>query len=265
MLFGAPFFWAAGSEIFDKDLNLVFDSDATPRRSNSTRACTSTPRKPATGFAWGDMINAFLAGQSAMTIYLGRVLGRVYTGAPQLVGKVQAIAYPKNKIQVTADDPNYYVINAKTAYPEQVQALAGVYPDHPLPVSTSCAASRATCRLPPRTRRSGGTRPRRDARSWTRTPIVKKVMGDAMAYAYNPYPELRRHPRSLEAGQGSLRAHRLAESPRPSPPKGRSKTYALGDPERGRRRRCRSAMPSRPSLQPTQAAVDVLKKEIGWV
>lgn len=120
-LFGSPFLYGFGGEVFDENLNVVFNSPETVAAVEWYANMAQYTSEAAFGYAWGDMIDTFLTEQSAMTFYLGRVLGRVYANAPQLVGKVGVFAYPTDNIKATVSDPSYYAINANTPYPEQAQ------------------------------------------------------------------------------------------------------------------------------------------------
>jgi ABC-type glycerol-3-phosphate transport system substrate-binding protein len=110
--------WSAGGDYFDKDLNISFESDATVEFLEWYAGMFQYTSPSATGWVWGDLINTFLTGQSAMTIYLGRVLSRTYLNAPDLVDKIGVFGFPGRAIRATQDDPNYLVINANTPHPE---------------------------------------------------------------------------------------------------------------------------------------------------
>ncbi len=260
-LFGAPFFWAAGSELFDKDLNLIFDSDASVEALEYYTSLFPYTSEASTGFAWGEMITGFLAGQSAMTIYLGRVLGRVYTGAPQLVGKVQCMAYPKGKIQVTADDPNYYVINAKTAYPAECKRWLKYTLTSPLQYDFLCSIP---SHLPPATKdqEKWWNQDKTGCKELDENPIVKKVMGDAVAYAYNPILNSGGVHEALKQGKD-----RYVPTGSPNPltvaTDGTVMTYASAIQNVIVKKMApRDAIKA--VMAPTAEAVANLKKEIGW-
>ena len=113
-MWSMPFFWNCGAEVFDKDLKVVLDSpEAVKGLTYYTNLAQYTP-EAAINYNWGEMINTFLSGQTAISMYLGRMLPRTYANAPQLVGKVKAFMYPKEKLQVCHDDPNIYVISSKS-------------------------------------------------------------------------------------------------------------------------------------------------------
>ncbi len=180
-----PFHWTFGGERFDKDLNVVFDSDATAEFLDWYAKMFQYTSEASTGYSWGEMISPFLAGQAAMTLYLGRVLGRIYTGAPQLLGKVGVFMYPKKKLLITEDDPNYYVINVKTPYPEQCKRwLKYTLTGQP---SFDFLCSIPT-HLPPATKEQEKwwNQAKTGCKELDENPDIKKAFGDAVAYAYNP-------------------------------------------------------------------------------
>jgi multiple sugar transport system substrate-binding protein len=120
-LFGSPFLYGFGGEIFDEDLNVVFDSPETVAAVEWYTGLASYASDAAVGYAWGDMIDTFLTEQTAMTFYMGRPLGRAYLNAPQLVGNIGVFPYPTDNIKATFSDPSYYAINAATEHPEESQ------------------------------------------------------------------------------------------------------------------------------------------------
>jgi ABC-type glycerol-3-phosphate transport system substrate-binding protein len=134
---------------------------------------------------WGDLLNTFLTGQTAMTIYLGRVLSRVYMNAPDLVGKVGAFPYPKRVLQVTEDDPNYLVINANTQYPDAAKAWVKY-------LVTGDVANNFLCTVPghlPAATRDQETWWNQDVTGCTildENPEIKQVVGEAVNHAYFP-------------------------------------------------------------------------------
>ncbi len=181
----SPFWWALGGDYFDKDLNITFEDDTTVEFLDWYASMYPYTSPSATGWAWGDLINTFLSGQTAMTIYLGRVLSRVYMNAPDLIGKVGVFPYPKRVLQVTEDDPNYLVINASTPHPDAAKEWVKF-------LVTGDAANDFLCtvpgHLPPATR---------DQQTWwdqdvtgcamlDENPEIKRLIGEAVEYAYFP-------------------------------------------------------------------------------
>ena len=120
-LFGSPFLYGFGGEIFDEDLNVVFDSPETVAAVEWYTSMAPYASEAAVGYAWGDMIDTVLTEQTAMTFYMGRPLGRAYQNAPQLVGNIGVFPYPTDNIKATYSDPSYYAINAASEHPEEAQ------------------------------------------------------------------------------------------------------------------------------------------------
>lgn len=180
-----PFWWSMGGDYFDKDLNIAFESDATADFLDWTGSMLQYTSEAATGWSWGDLINTFLTGQSAMTIYLGRVLSRVYQNAPDLVGKVGVMNFPKDKLQITQDDPNYLVINAQTPYPEQAKEWVKF-------LVTGDAANEFLCtvpgHLPPATKaqQEWWDQEVTGCKELDENPEIKKIIGESVQYAYSP-------------------------------------------------------------------------------
>jgi multiple sugar transport system substrate-binding protein len=180
-----PFWWSNGGEMFDKDLNITFDSPETEEVLDYYYSLHEYSPEGATGYAWGDYINTFLTGQVAMSFYLGRMLGRVYSNAPELVGKIGVFDFPKVHLQITEDDPNYYIINANTKYPEQCKKWVEF-------TLTSKYANDFLCSIP--THLPPATTAQFDWWNQDTTGCkildenkdIKDFMGNAVAYAYNP-------------------------------------------------------------------------------
>lgn len=184
-LFGSPFLYGFGGEVFDENLNVVFNSPETVAAVEWYANMAQYTSEAAVGYAWGDMIDTFLTEQSAMTFYLGRVLGRVYSNAPQLVGKVGAFPYPTDNIKATVSDPSYYAINANTPYPEQAQRWVKY-------LLSPEVSGEVFCTIPTHILPTN-----QDQLDWwnqdvtgcdmlDENPDIKAVFGDYLQYAYNP-------------------------------------------------------------------------------
>ncbi|MBE2269529.1 MAG: sugar ABC transporter substrate-binding protein [Anaerolinea sp.] len=181
----SPFWWSAGGDYFDKDLNITFESDATVEFLEWYASMYQYTSPSATGWAWGDLINTFLSGQTAMTLYLGRVLSRVYMNAPDLVGKVGVFPYPRRILRATEDDPNYLVINANTPYPDAAKEWVRY-------LVTGDAANQFLCtvpgHLPPATSEQQAWWDQ-DVTGCTildENPEIKRLIGEAVDYAFFP-------------------------------------------------------------------------------
>jgi multiple sugar transport system substrate-binding protein len=181
----SPFWWALGGDYFDKDLNISFEDNTTIEFLDWYSSMYQYSSPSSTGWVWGDLLNTFLTGQTAMTIYLGRVLSRVYMNAPDLVGKVGTFPYPKRILQVTEDDPNYLVINANTQYPDAAKAWVKYLVSGDVANSFLCTVPG---HLPAATR---------DQETWwnqgvtgctilDENPEIKQVIGETVNHAYFP-------------------------------------------------------------------------------
>ncbi len=180
-----PFWWAMGGDYFDGDLNIAFESDATANFLDWYGSMFQYTAEASTGWSWGDLINTFLTGQSAMTLYLGRVLSRAYQNAPDLVGRIGVMHFPKDKLQITQDDPNYYVINAQTPYPEACKEWVKF-------LVTGDVANEFLCTVP------GHLPPATAAQQewWSQdvtgcapldeNPDIKRIIGESVEFAYTP-------------------------------------------------------------------------------
>ena len=184
-LFGTPFLYGFGGEIFDEDLNVVFDSPETVAAVEWYASMAAYTSEAAVGYAWGDMIDTFLTEQVAMTFYLGRPLGRAYANAPQLVGNIGVFPYPTDNIKATVSDPSYYAINANTEYPEQAQRWVKY-------LLSPEVSGKVFCTIPAHILPIN-----QDQLDWwnqdvtgcdmlDENPEIKEVMGDYLQYAYNP-------------------------------------------------------------------------------
>ena len=104
--------------------------------------------------------------------------------APDLVGKIGVMHFPKDKLQITQDDPNYYVINAQTPFPEQSKEWVKF-------LVTGNVANDFLCTVP------GHLPPATDAQQewWDQevtgcamldeNPDIKRVIGESVQYAYS--------------------------------------------------------------------------------
>jgi ABC-type glycerol-3-phosphate transport system substrate-binding protein len=184
-LFGSPFLYGFGGEVFDEDLNVIFDSPETVAAVEWYTSLAPYTSEAAVGYGWGDMIDTFLTEQSVMTFYLGRPLGRAYANAPHLVGKIGVFPYPTDGIKATFSDPSYYAINANTEYPEQAQRWVEYLLSPEVSAEVFCTIP--THILPVN----------QDQLDWwnqdvtgcdmlDENPEIKQAFADYLPYAYNP-------------------------------------------------------------------------------
>lgn len=115
--------WQAGTETFNADLSLKLAgneraAEAVEFFANMLEFAPSG----ATSYNFGEVIDAFTSGRVATAPYWGRVLGRVYSDAPDLVGKVGAVPLPMNRIRTTFLDISYNCVFGATNSPDGAKA-----------------------------------------------------------------------------------------------------------------------------------------------
>lgn len=120
--FITPFIWAAGSSLFDKDLNVTIDTEATRRAFSFVKAMSKYCPPAATEYSYGELINVFVSEQCAMSPYAGRTLSRILANNPALVDKSIVFSYPKDKLKATFIDWNSYSVFADTDVIEESKA-----------------------------------------------------------------------------------------------------------------------------------------------
>jgi multiple sugar transport system substrate-binding protein len=184
-LFGAPFLYSFGGEIFDEDLNVVFDSPETVAAVEWYANMSQYTSEAAVGYAWGDLIDTFLTEQVPMTLYMGRPLGRAYLNAPHLVGNIGVFPYPTDNIKATFSDPSYYAINANSEHPEEAQRWLKY-------LLSPEVSAQVFCTIPTHI-----TPINQDQLDWwnqdvtgcdmlDENPEIKEAFGEAIQYGYNP-------------------------------------------------------------------------------
>lgn len=184
-LFASPFLYGFGGEVFDEDLNVVFDSPETVAAVEWYTNMAKYTSEAAVGYSWGDMIDTFLTEQSAMTFYLGRPLGRAYLNAPHLVGNIGVFPYPTDNIKATVSDPSYYAINANSAHPEEAQRWVEYLLSPEVSAEVFCTIPAHILPI------------NQDQLDWWNQDVtgcdmldenkeIKEVSGDYVMYGYNP-------------------------------------------------------------------------------
>ena len=115
--------WQAGTETFNADLSMKLAGNERAAEAVQFFADMLEYAPPgATSYNFGEVIDAFTSGRVATAPYWGRVLGRVYSDAPDLVGKVGAIPLPMNRIRTTYMDISYNCVYGKTGSPDGAKA-----------------------------------------------------------------------------------------------------------------------------------------------
>jgi ABC-type glycerol-3-phosphate transport system substrate-binding protein len=115
--------WQAGTETFNSDLTMKLAGNERAAEAVTFFADMLNYAPPgATSYNFGEVIDAFTSGRVATAPYWGRVLGRIYSDAPDLVGKVGAVPLPMNRIRTTYMDISYNCVYAKTGSPDGAKA-----------------------------------------------------------------------------------------------------------------------------------------------
>jgi len=113
------FLWQSHSQIFNKDLEVILDNpDSVEALEFYIKMLDNVP-EGAGQWSYYDILDAYTSGKTAMTMYHGRVLGRLYADAPRLLPVSRVAALPYNKMMSTWNDLNYNAISANTEHPEQ--------------------------------------------------------------------------------------------------------------------------------------------------
>jgi multiple sugar transport system substrate-binding protein len=115
--------WQAGTETFNSDLTMkLADNERAAEAVQFFADMLEYAPPGATSYNFGEVIDAFTSGRVATAPYWGRVLGRVYSDAPDLVGKVGAVPLPMNRIRTTYMDISYNCVYGKTNSPDGAKA-----------------------------------------------------------------------------------------------------------------------------------------------
>ena len=112
------FLWQSHSQIFNKDLEVVLDSPNTVEALEFYIKMLETVPEGAGQWSYYDILDGYTSGKTAMTMYHGRVLGRLYADAPHLLPVSLVSFLPYNKMQSTWNDLNDNAISAGTKQPD---------------------------------------------------------------------------------------------------------------------------------------------------
>jgi multiple sugar transport system substrate-binding protein len=107
-----------GKNIFDRDLNVNLVSPRTREALEFYTELAQYAPPQISSWQFFEMIDAFTTGQVAMTMYTGRVLSRIYQGAPDLIGKVGAVTLPYNRMRAYHQGVSYNVVFESARDPE---------------------------------------------------------------------------------------------------------------------------------------------------
>ena len=137
----------AGGQIFDTDLNVALDSQATRDALEFYTSMRELCPPGATNYSWGEAITAFVSGATATGIYTGRVLGNVNAQNPPIADSVTCVTYPTKSADIPAWTFNDFPVSSfqssqKTStQPRHLRRLCSTRMD----ISSSCTPHRVTC------------------------------------------------------------------------------------------------------------------------
>lgn len=112
------FLWQSHSQIFNKDLEVVLDNPNSVEAVDFYVKMLQYAPEGAGQWSYYDILDAYTSGKTAMTMYHGRVLGRLYSDAPHLMPVTRVSFLPYNKMKSTWNDLNYNAISSDTKHPE---------------------------------------------------------------------------------------------------------------------------------------------------
>ena len=112
------FLWQSHSQIFNEDLEVVLDNPKSVEALEFYIKMLKHVPEGAGQWSYYDILDAYTSGKTAMTMYHGRVLGRLYADAPHLLPVSRVSFLPYNRMKSTWNDLNYNGISAQTEHPE---------------------------------------------------------------------------------------------------------------------------------------------------
>jgi len=116
------FLWQSHSQIFNKNLEVILDNPNSVEALDYYIKMLQYAPEGAGSWSYYDLIDAYTSGKTAMTMYHGRVLGRLYAEAPHLLPKTRVSFVPYNKMKSTWNDLNYNAISSSAKFLDASQA-----------------------------------------------------------------------------------------------------------------------------------------------
>ena len=113
------FLWQSHSQIFNEKLEVILDNPNSVEALEFYIKMLQYVPEGAGQWSYYDILDAYTSGKTAMTMYHGRVLGRLYADAPHLLPVSRVSFLPYNKMKSTWNDLNYNAISAGTEHPEE--------------------------------------------------------------------------------------------------------------------------------------------------
>jgi len=112
------FLYQGGSQVFDRDLQIVFDNPYTVETMKFyVQLCKNAP-PGVLNYSWFEPLQVFLAGKAAITCRGGRIFGKVYRDVPDLIGKVDTLQFLKGRMRCVMVDYSMYSAAGNTKHPE---------------------------------------------------------------------------------------------------------------------------------------------------
>lgn len=93
-LFFSALMWSNGGTYFDADLNVTFDSEATVKTLTYIRDLSKTAPEAIGSYSFGDIINGYLSGRTAMVLALPRLAAALGANAPDLLKQTGMMSIP---------------------------------------------------------------------------------------------------------------------------------------------------------------------------
>lgn len=144
------FMWANGQTLFDKNLNLTLNTQATLEALNMYKQLAQFAPPDIGTYSYYETIDAYGAGKTAMSIYEGRLLSRVAANNPAIEPHTAALQWPAEKVEITEGIWKSYVVYKDSAVKEaakkwvefittgkQSTKFLKTVPGHLLPPTTS--------------------------------------------------------------------------------------------------------------------------------
>lgn len=172
-----------GKNIFDRDLNVDLLDPRAYEALDFYTTLAKTAAPPQIGsWKFFEMIDAFTTGKVAMTMYTGRVLSRVYQGAPDLVGKVSTMPLPKKRMRAYHQGVSYNVVFDTSKYPDAAKQWVEFMgrPENAAPFFLTVPGH-----LVPVTKAQGDYLAKMDNEIIRDNPEIIKTLFDALDYALN--------------------------------------------------------------------------------
>lgn len=114
----------AGGTLFNEKLEPTLNTEPVVKALTFYKDLAQYCPQGITSYGYGDQISSFCAGQVAMSIYQGRMISRVASGAPDLVDKYAVIPVPTTgDLDIQLGGFTYYSVGANCKNPQLALAF----------------------------------------------------------------------------------------------------------------------------------------------